>query len=203
MEIILSKNFTLTRGDIPGTCTLVENINDQIFFTKNRDLLEVLGSIFHTVTFINLNKIDGYPVEFVSDIVIAEAFNKIKFDHIAEVTQVGCGVGMASYSDVYCGTIIKRSKDGKRLKVRMGQAKLINGFDSGEPDALTCDVGGFCGHVEGRQRYEMSDDPNGSVYEFSYRPKSGYFVQKGSKGPFTGGFRLILGGMVHKHDYNF
>jgi hypothetical protein len=201
MEIKLNNHFTLSRGEIPGTCNLTENILGQDSCVKNRELREIQFSIQHTVSFIALNKLGS--VESVENAVIAEAFEKITMDHIDEVTQVGCGVGMAGYSDVYCGTIISRSKDGKRLKVRTGIATLLNGVESGEADALTFSPGGFVGHTEGVQRYSYEDDPNGSITEFSYRPKSGYYCQKGSKGPFSGGLRLILGGYYHKHDYNF
>jgi hypothetical protein len=46
-----------------------------------------------------------------------------------------------------------------RIVIQRDQAILMNSVNSGEPDALKCEESGFCGHVEGVQRYNYHTDP--------------------------------------------
>lgn len=113
---------------------------------------------------------------------------------------VGDGASVCYYSDRNAGRIIKVSASGKVVHWRRDKAKLLNGPSSGEPDALEVFPGGFAAHVEGVQRYEYSDDPDGEVKKFSLR-KDGRWVQVGSK-DWRSGNRLIPGKHEH-YDYNF
>lgn len=83
--------------------------------------------------------------------------------------EVGSGVSIHGYSDINPATVIEVSPTGKRIKVRECSAKLLNGPDSGEPDALKFSVGGFAAHVSGTQRYDITENPEGIVTEYSLR----------------------------------
>lgn len=58
---------------------------------------------------------------------------------------------------------IVRHVSDKTIEIRRLNAKLLNGVNSGEPDALQFEQGGFCGHVSGVQRYEYSKTAEGVI----------------------------------------
>ena len=97
--------------------------------------------------------------------------------------EVGDGATLCGYSDRDAYTVIKRT--AKTLTIQEDKSTLLNGFESGEKDALVCHPGGFCGHVEGTQRYS---------YEVVAR-----LTKKGWK---VNGSRVVAG-RSHYHDYNF
>lgn len=113
---------------------------------------------------------------------------------------VGMGATIHGYSDSYACTVIEFSANGKRVKVQEDEATLLNGFNSGEPDALQFEQGGFCGHTSGTQRWECKPNPKGAIRTFSLR-KNGRWVESG--GTATGGTRLTLGVRHHHYDFNF
>ena len=81
--------------------------------------------------------------------------------------QVGDGVSIHGYSDSEAATIVKRTD--KKIWVQEDRAKLLNGCDSGQPDALVAHVGGFAAHVEGKQRYAYEANPDAAIQVFSRR----------------------------------
>lgn len=114
--------------------------------------------------------------------------------------KIGDGAAIGFYSDVHAGTVIWVSKDGKRLKVQEDKAILLNGFKSGEPDAIQFSPGGFCGHTSGSQRYSFEPNPDGSIHEFSLR-LNGFWRKKGE--PMTGSGTRLIKHRTHYYDYNF
>jgi hypothetical protein len=111
---------------------------------------------------------------------------------------VGVGASWTGYSDRYAGTIVKVT--AKTIQAQEDKAELLNGFKSGEPDALTFTPGGFCGHVEGVQRYAYTPDPDGEIVTFTLR-SNGHWVK--SKTAANNGPRLRIGTRNKHHDYNF
>ena len=98
------------------------------------------------------------------------------------------------YSDVQPYEII-RHVSAKTIEVRPMKATLLNGFKSGEPDALQFSPGGFCGHTSGVQRYSFESNPAATVSRIR-------LSKKGWKS--ASGFRFKLGTAPYKHyDYNF
>lgn len=113
--------------------------------------------------------------------------------------KVGDRVSFGGYSDVYPATVIKRTP--KSVTVRKDKGRLLNGANSGEPDALKCYPGGFAAHFEGTHRYEIMEDPEGSKVKFTWREKAGMWVMVGDD-PRTAGGKLMEGWSMY-HDLNF
>lgn len=113
--------------------------------------------------------------------------------------KVGEGVSWNGWSDTYPGYVVSVSKSGARVSVQAAKATLLNGFGSGEEDALEFTPGGFVGHTSGRQRYSFEPNPEGEIVTFSRR-QNGRFYQVGTSG--RNGVRLSAGIAKH-HDYNF
>lgn len=113
--------------------------------------------------------------------------------------KVGDRVCYAGYSDVYPATVIVRT--AKTLIVRTDDGKLLNAPNSGEPDALKMDIGGFAAHTSGTQRWDIFEDPHGSKVKFTWREKAGKWVQVGSNPRQQGG--KLMNGWHKFYDYNF
>lgn len=113
--------------------------------------------------------------------------------------KVGEGATINHWTDRSACTVIEVSKSGKRIKIQRDKATLLNGMNSDAEDKLTCEVGGFAGHVSGRQRYDYERDENGSISEVSLR-KNGKWILKGSNAK-TG--TSISEGRREHYDYNF
>lgn len=64
---------------------------------------------------------------------------------------------MHGYSDIRAHEVL-RTVSATTLVVRRMEATLLNGVNSGEPDALHFDRGGFVGHTSGAQRYKLESD---------------------------------------------
>lgn len=121
------------------------------------------------------------------------------------VPVVGMGVTMNQYSDRHAGTVVKVSDSGKTVLVQRDKATLLNGFNSGEPDALTFSPGGFCGHTEGTQRHSYEPDPNGAITKYTLRTLRGgktCYKPAGYRTNSPGG-TLTLGERVEHYDFNF
>lgn len=116
----------------------------------------------------------------------------VSFEVNSEATVLG-------YSDRTAGFIVEVSKSGKAVTFQYGTATLLNGMGSGEKDALVCHPGGFCGHVEGKQRWSIAKDSNGATVKFTLR-KNGRWVRAGESA--DRGTRLVAG-HSHHYDYNF
>lgn len=113
--------------------------------------------------------------------------------------RVGGGATIVGFSYRRAATIIEAHD--LLVIVREDKAELLNGIDSGQPDALQLAPGGFIGHVSGTQRWKLEPDPNGAVHSYSWRPKDGVFIKVGQR--TRGGERLWVGIRSHFYDFNF
>jgi hypothetical protein len=116
---------------------------------------------------------------------------------------VGEGANVYGYSDVYAYTVIKVNAAGDIAFLQRDKATLLNGVDSGEPDALHFSAGGFCGHTSGVQRYSYERDPNGEVVRVSLRKKGRFAGTWRTKGSGTGASRVRFGERAEHYDFNF
>jgi hypothetical protein len=116
---------------------------------------------------------------------------------------VGDGVHWGAGTDTKAGTVVKVNKTGKTVWVVEDKVKLLNGVDSGEPDALKFYPGGFLGHTSGRQRYEFSPG-DGEPRAFSLRSSTGRHKLKGTS---INGSMSVWGnlspGRAYHYDYNY
>ena len=89
------------------------------------------------------------------------------------------------------------------------EGTLLNGPDSGEPDALTFVSGGFVGHMSGEQRYSFS--PTSHTEKFTHRSvtyRDGNVVTSmklsgtSSKGSMRS-WGILRHGMFKHYDFNF
>jgi len=119
--------------------------------------------------------------------------------------RVGDGATYTVWSDSFACTVIEVRRNGREAVLQRDKAVLLNGMNSGEPDALVAHPGGFCAHVTGTQRYKYEKDPEGEIFRVSKRTlKSGRIVWKlvGKPTKSPGGFATFSGRSAH-HDYNF
>ena len=75
--------------------------------------------------------------------------------------KVGDGVTVHRYSDAHAYTVI--AVTDCTIKIQRDKATLLNGYNSGEVDALHFSPGGFFGHTSGTQRYSYERDLTGTV----------------------------------------
>lgn len=104
------------------------------------------------------------------------------------------------HSDRDAGYIVGVSDNGKRVQFQYAKATLLNGPKSDHPDKLTFTPGGFCGHMDGDQIYEIIPDPAGWVIEFSLR-KNGSWKLAGH--PYKSPGCSLVPGHSHYYDFNF
>ena len=120
------------------------------------------------------------------------------------VPKVGDAASFRLWTDVEACTVIAVNKNGREVVLQVDDAKLLNGADSGEPDALQFTPGGFVGHVSGTQRYEYTRNPNGRTIVVTRRSIGDKTVYKkvGTRTNERGGVATF--GERRKHyDYNF
>jgi len=113
---------------------------------------------------------------------------------------VGMGATLCGWSDSTPLTVIAFAASGKKIVCQEDKATLLNGPQSGEPDALQVYPGGFCAHVEGTQRYAYERNPEGRTYTATLR-KNGKWVLVGESA--KGGTRIHVGQRRKHYDYNF
>ena len=133
--------------------------------------------------------------DYATPLKVAGAYvESQKVDDGWEITSrefaVGDGATLVGWSDLHAYTVIART--AKTLTLQRDVAKLLNGYDSGEPDALQFAPGGFCGHTSGAQRYAYEQDQNGHKI-VARLTKRGWAVN---------GQRIIAGRAEH-YDFNF
>ncbi len=80
---------------------------------------------------------------------------------IANPFSVGDGATLCGYSDRTAYTVI--AVTASTITLQRDKATLLNGRDSGQPDALTFTAGGFVGHTEGVQRYSYERNTSGHI----------------------------------------
>lgn len=118
-------------------------------------------------------------------------------ENLTNIYKVGDGCTIKFYTDRIACTVVEVTE--KRIVVQEDDATLLNGFDSGQPDALRAYTSGFGAHVEGIQRYAYKSDPEGRRFVGTLR-KNGKVVMQ-HEGMNTGS-KFTPG--RHKHyDYNF
>jgi len=121
-------------------------------------------------------------------------------DRNGNTFSVGDGVTFRIHTDCSAYTVTEVSP--KRMTLRLDDQKLLNAPNSGEPDALKCDVGGFAAHVSGKQRWSYTPNPEGPVLKVSLR-KTGEWVQAGHP-TNSPGCRLTRKPGRHAHqDFNY
>lgn len=122
-----------------------------------------------------------------------------------ENPKVGDAATFTVFTDSHACTVISVSRSGKSAVLRTDKATLLNGVESGEPDAMTFSPGGFAGHWHGRQRYAYEPDPNGRLFRVSKRTlKNGKPVwkQTGHRTQSPGCY-VTFGVRAHHHDFNY
>lgn len=127
--------------------------------------------------------------------------------HELDDAKIGDGATFTIYSDRHAGTIVKRT--ATTIWWQADEATLLNGVNSGEPDALKAYPGGFAAHVEGVQRYEYKRNPDAPIQKFTRREVRDHanvlkrIVWKQS-GHGTRSPGCVLTAGRHEHyDYNF
>ena len=110
---------------------------------------------------------------------------------------VGEGANVFGYSDVNAFTVLAVSASGKRCTIQRDTATLLNGCNSGEPDALQFSPGGFVGHTSGTQRYSYARNTEGAIVTVSMR-KTGEWRTAGRHGE-----RVKFGERREHYDFNF
>lgn len=116
---------------------------------------------------------------------------------------VGGGANVYGYSDVMAYTVISISKSGKVAYLQRDNAILLNGCNSGEPDALQFTPGGFVGHTSGIQRYRYEQNPEGEIIRVSLRSKGRLAGTWRTKGSGTGAALVRFGERREHYDFNF
>lgn len=120
-------------------------------------------------------------------------------------SKVGDGATVHGYSDSKACTIVAISE--KKITVQYDTAKLLNGAQSGEPDAIKFDVGGFSAHCSGTQRWETTPNPEGGKETFSLRKWKNYKGEPVQRWAPVGSKRQdgysLSEGRHHHYDFNF
>ena len=97
------------------------------------------------------------------------------------------------------------SRNGTQLTLREAKATLLNGANSGHPQALDFSPGGFCGHTSGEQIWKIEKNPDGvgAIHKVSLRFVNGHPIWKlvgdSAKSPGCKAFP----GHTHYYDFNF
>ena len=120
--------------------------------------------------------------------------------HVAP--KVGDAATYRVWTDHHACTVIAVSKSGVMVTLQRDKATLLNGFNSGEPDALTSTPAGFAHIVNGVQRYAYERDPEGEIIKVSYRAKFGTWKAVGHRATSPGG-SATFGSRREYHDYGF
>lgn len=102
------------------------------------------------------------------------------------------------YSDRDVYEVVEVSPSGKTLVLHPVKHVLLNGFKSGEPDALVSHPGGFAHHVTGTQRYryERLEHEPGRYSRVRWSEKRRYYQSRG-------GHPTLIPGAHAYYDYNF
>lgn len=114
-------------------------------------------------------------------------------------------VTVCGYSDRKSFTVIASTPT--TITIQENKRTLLNGFDSGEPDALVMTPGGFLGHTEGEQRWMVERDTNGSIIKahMQHTPQKvwteGYaYVERAN---FKSKMGKVIPGSHDFYDFNF
>ena len=118
---------------------------------------------------------------------------------------------VCGYSDRVSYTVIAATRT--TLTLQRNTRHLLNGFDSNEEDKLTFTPGGFSGHTEGEQRYEVKVNPTGSIIKAHLKRNPCKVWTKGAaadggygyvlKPDFRNGSSRVIEGQQDYYDFNF
>lgn len=114
--------------------------------------------------------------------------------------QIGDAVSHRTWTDIKAGFIVAVSKSGKTVTFQAAKQELLNGPDSGEPDALKVSLGGFVGHTSGKQRYAVSADTTGYKQKFTLRSNGQWKAARSSSHSIG---NVLIDGHHPYYDYNF
>ena len=117
---------------------------------------------------------------------------------LSDIFSIGDGITYDSWSDAHACTVVDVTK--KIVSFQHDEAQLLNGPNSGEPDALQVTAGGFVAHFYGVQRYNYTRCDYGRVIKATVR-KNGAVRIVGS--PMTGQGGDVFKGRHQHYDYNF
>ena len=126
--------------------------------------------------------------------------NAINIMNETTTFKVGDPVTYTIYTDRDCGWVKEVSPNGKTILVEFAEQKLLNGANSGAPDALQFEPGGFCGHTSGEQRWEITRAQNPAIQKFTLR-KNGVWKMPGNSSKSPG--CVLTGGHHPYYDFNF
>ncbi len=112
------------------------------------------------------------------------------------------GVHWSAGTDTVPGTVTRVSPSGKSVYVREDRAKLLNGVESGESDALNFQPGGFVGHTSGTQRHEFAPG-DGPEIRFSLRADGRFQMSGASSRGSMRSWGVLTAGRARHYDYNF
>jgi len=123
--------------------------------------------------------------------------------------KVGDGATLCGWSDRHAYTVIAVTPQS--ITLQRDKATLLNGFNSGEPDALIMTPGGFAGHTEGTQRYSYEPNPNGEICVARMKKKLRKVWTEGEDGKysyvthphFMNCSSTVVPGRSENYDYNF
>ena len=107
------------------------------------------------------------------------------------------------YSDRHACYVEEISKNGQQLVLREAKATLLNGANSGHPEALQFSPGGFLGHTSGEQIYEIEPNPEGAIRRVSLRFVNGRPKWKQVGEPAKSPGCCAVPGHSHYYDFNF
>ena len=99
------------------------------------------------------------------------------------------------YSDIHAHEVV-REVSPKCMEIRRMKATLLNGVNSGEPDALEFSPGGFCGHTSGVQRYKFEQDETAKTFRIRLHSDTVWRDANGNKYSVTSEPR-------EHYDFNF
>lgn len=127
--------------------------------------------------------------------------------------KVGDGVTVHGYSDAYAYTVIGVTP--ATIRIQRDNAKLLNGCNSGEADALKFSPGGFVGHTSGQQRYEYTPNTGGEILVARLQKKPFMRYTKGAGTDYPGAYgyvaepafktggNTVTAGRSEHYDFNF
>jgi hypothetical protein len=114
--------------------------------------------------------------------------------------KVGDPVTYTIYTDADAGWVSKVSASGKTIEVEFAKQTLLNGANSGEPDALHFEPGGFSGTFSGAQRWKLEKDTEPKTAKFTLR-KNGQWKIAGFRTKSPG--CILRPGHNPHYDFNF
>jgi hypothetical protein len=158
--------------------------------------VRVFGWMMEASPYIDAQRAAGkyVTVEMIGEGLKGKEYDEATKDGAVRVTvrefAPGDGATLCMYSDRHACTVIRRT--AKTLTLQRDKATLLNGFKSGEKDALQFAPGGFFGHTSGTQRYNYEPDPQGQI-----------FVARLTKRGWRCGCNRIGAGRSEHYDFNF